>query len=104
MKKVYVISQYTWIRDTNNYSDSADIRAIAATLDKVKEWLSGYCDYLIQDAYEWCDKDTYLQDKEHYTKVKEYFEKRLEQYTEETFGVGGIYAHGFGIECSELIE
>lgn len=105
MKKVYIVTQYKWVKGTNTYSDPTNIRAIIATLDKVKEWLLGYCDYLIQYAYEWCSKDIYLQDKEHYTQVKEHFEKYLKQYTEETFNVGhGIYAYGFGIECVELIE
>jgi hypothetical protein len=105
MKKVYVIIEYPWIRDTNKYSGSTYMRAIIATLDKVKEWLLDYCDYLIQDAYEWCDEETYLQDKEHYNLVKEYYEKRLELYTEETFSIGkGMGAYGFSIECVEVIE
>ena len=105
MKKVYIISQRAWIGDTNTYSETTNLRAIIATLDKVKEWLSSYCDCLIQDAYEYCNKDIYLQEKEHYTKVKEYFEKCLNQYTEETFGIGiGISVYGFSIQCSKVIE
>lgn len=103
MKKVYLIIQRTWIRGTDTYSHPMNIRVIA-TLDKVRDWLLSYCDYRIR-AYKWHSKDAYLQDKEHYTLVKEYFEKYLEQYTEETFDIGhGINAYDFCIECIELIE
>jgi hypothetical protein len=105
MKKYYMITQRIWIRETNTYSEPKYLRAVITNFNKVGEWLSGCCDYLIEESRERFNEEVYLQYKEYYTKVKECFEEYLKQCTEETLSIGSeIYAYGFEITCGELIE
>lgn len=98
---VYVITEFLKLGD----EEAQDIRAITTTLDGVRKWISNYYDLRIETSHEYCNEETYLQERKRYTETKEYLLEKLKRYTEDTFGVGTeIFARDFCIGCYEVIE
>ena len=98
---VYVITEFLKLGDKETQS----IKAITTTLDGVREWISSYCDFCIETSHEYCNEETYLQERKRYIEIKEYLTEKLKRYTEDTFGVGTeIFTRDFCIGCYEVIE